>query len=194
MTCLQVLMVISTIADSHLTVSVEELSDGTSCTITIRNSMVSAIGSKTRGSRVILSIVCRVEAWADTVPLCARVEIFSDVVNELLTLQLHLERLGRVRHNEGIRRGRLLHISGSDFCPFNVKGIRRSSGSQAHRSRAERMRSCMKRRRSSRTNGYLLRRRYRAGYTTQPLFWFWQTSCRRKWLHLLNRETHEMTT
>lgn len=118
-------------------------------------------------------------------------EILGDVVNELLTLQLHLERLRRVRHNEGIRRGRLLHISGSDFRPFDVEGIRGSSGSQAHRSRAERVRSCVKRRRPPRTDGYLLRRRHGAGYTTQPLLWFRQTSCRGKWLHLLDGETRE---
>lgn len=120
-------------------------------------------------------------------------EILGDIINELLTLQLHLERLGRVRHNEGIRRGRLLQISGSNFRPFNVERIRRSSGSQTYRSWAEWMRPCMKRRRSPRTNRYLLRywRWHRAGYATQPLFWFWQTSCRGKRLHLLDGKTRE---
>lgn len=55
-------------------------------------------------SRVIFSIVRDVETRTCLLPLCVRTEILGDVVDELLTLQLHLKRLGRVRHNERIRR------------------------------------------------------------------------------------------
>lgn len=156
---------------------------------------VLAIGSRTRGSRVVLSIVCEVEARADVQPsLCVRTEILGDVVDELLTLQLHLKRLSRVRHNEGIRRAGLSQVPRGDLCPFDIEGIRRSSSGSlvAHCSRSERMRPRVERRCSPRTNGYLRhRRRHRAGYTAQPLFWFRQTSCRGKRLYLLNGETRE---
>jgi len=137
-------------------------------------------GRGTRGSRVVLSIVRGIEAQASVQPLCARAEILGDAVDELLTLQLHLERLGRVRHDEGIRRGRLSQVPGGDFRPLDVERIGRSaSRSLAHCGRAERVRSRMKRWCSPRTSGYLLRYRcrHRAGYATQPLFRFRQTSC-----------------
>lgn len=49
---------------------------------------------------------------------------FRDAFDELLTLQLHLEGLSRVGHDEGVRLRRLAEISGSYFGPFGVKGVR----------------------------------------------------------------------
>lgn len=88
-----------------------------------------------RGSRVVFSIVCDVETRTCLLPLCIRAEILGDAVDELLTLQLHLERLGRVRHNERIRRcSRLSQISRRNFRPLDVERIGgSSSGSLAHR-------------------------------------------------------------
>lgn len=143
--------------------------------------IVRSDGRGTRGSRVVLSIVRGIEARAGVQPLCARAEILGDAINELLTLQLHLERLGRVRHDEGIRRARLSQVPRGDFRPFDVERIgRTASGSlaaAAHRCRTERMCSRVQRWCSPSTNGgghllLRLRRRHATSYATQPLLWF----------------------
>lgn len=80
-------------------------------------------------SRAILLVAMRgVSAQTGTreSPLCPRMEVLGDAVDQLLTLQLHLERLRRVRHDEGIRGARLPQIPRCDLRPFSVERIRRS--------------------------------------------------------------------
>lgn len=111
-------------------------------------------------SRVILPIVREVEARTDVESsLCVRAEVLDHAIDELLALQLHLERLSRVWHYEGVRRARLSQVSRRDLSPFRVKRIRRTGpAGLSHRGRTERQGSRVQRWRSSRTRLSLRRR------------------------------------
>lgn len=114
-----------------------------------------------RVSRVILPVVREVEARTDVESsLCVRAEVLDHAIDELLALQLHLERLSRVWHYEGVRRARLSQVSRRDLSPFRVKRVRRTGpgGGLSHRGRTERQGSRVQRWRSSRTRLSLRRR------------------------------------